>query len=329
MARPKEVPMRRWSPSVPVLALAVLAAPAVPAAEIAAGVELVPGRFEPGRQPDGNSVILRGKDGLLVVDTGRHAEHAKRVIEVARETGLPVKAVVNTHWHLDHVSGNAALKAAYPSARVLASSAIDGALKGFLASYRAQLAEMIAKTPDPGKTKEWRDEAARIDSGRALAPDEVVTSSGERELAGRRLELHLESRAVTEGDVWILDLETRVLVAGDLVTLPVPFLDTACPARWQAALERLSKTEFRLLVPGHGAPMTRPAFEAWRTAFDRLLACAAAPRETEACVEGWMKDAGGLLGGEDPAFVRSLAGYYVGEVLRGDGKRLAGLCGGS
>jgi glyoxylase-like metal-dependent hydrolase (beta-lactamase superfamily II) len=329
MAEPKEVPMRRWFPSFPVLALAVLAAPAAPAAEIAAGVELVPGRFVPGRQPDGNTVILRGKDGLVVVDTGRHAEHAKKVIEAARATSLPVKAVVNTHWHLDHVSGNAAVRAAYPSVRVYASSAIDGALKGFLASYRAQLTEMIAKTPDPERTKEWRDEVTRIDSGRALAPDEVVSSSGEREIAGRRLELHLESRAVTEGDVWIFDPATGVLVAGDLVTLPVPFLDTACPARWQSALERLSKTDFLLLVPGHGAPMTRTAFETYRAAFGRLLSCASAPQEKEACIEGWMKDAGSLLAGEDAAFVRSLADYYVGSVLRGDEKRLARLCGGS
>ncbi|MBK9965452.1 MAG: MBL fold metallo-hydrolase [Holophagales bacterium] len=332
MATPKEASMRRSSPSFAPLALALLAvvaARAVPAAEIASGVELVPGRFVPGRQPDGNTVILRGRGGLVVVDTGRHAEHAKKVIEAARATGLPVKAVVNTHWHLDHVGGNPAVKAAYPSVRVYASSAIDGALKGFLATYRAQLLEMIARAPEPEKTKEWRDEVARIDSGRALGPDEVVTSSGQREIAGRRLELHLESRAVTEGDVWIFDSATHVLVAGDLVTLPVPFLDTACPARWEAGLERLSTTDFRLLVPGHGAPMTRPAFETYRTAFDRLLSCASSPQEKEACVEGWMKDAGSLLAGEDAGFVRSLADYYVGSVLRGDEKRLARLCGGS
>jgi glyoxylase-like metal-dependent hydrolase (beta-lactamase superfamily II) len=329
MAEPQEDSMRRWISSFLVLALVVVVARAAPAAEIAAGVELVPGGLSPGRQPDGNTVVLRGKDGLVVVDTGRHAAHAERVIEAARATGLPVQAVVNTHWHLDHVSGKPAVKAAYPSVRIYASSAIDGALKGFLASYRAQLAEMIAKTPDPEKTKEWRDEVSRIDSGRALAPDEVVASSGEREIASRRLELHLESRAVTEGDVWIFDPATRVLVAGDLVTLPVPFLDTACPARWQSALERLSRTDFRLLVPGHGAPMTRSAFEAYRTAFSRLLSCASSSHEKEACVEGWMKDAGSLLAGEDAAFVRSLADYYVGSVLRGDGKPLARLCGGS
>ncbi len=327
MAAPKEVPMRRSVSPLAALALAVLSAPALPAAEIAAGVELVPGRFSPGRQPDGNTVILRGRDGLVVVDTGRHAEQTEEVIAAARATGLPVKAVVNTHWHLDHVGGNAAMRAAYPSVRVYASSAIDGALKGFLSSYRAQLQEMIAKTPEPEKTKEWREEVTRIDSGRALAPDEVVSASGEREIAGRRLELHLENRAVTEGDVWLLDPATRVLVAGDLVTLPVPFLDTACPTRWRSALERLSKTDFRVLVPGHGAPMTRPAFETYRTAFDRLLACAASPRAKETCVAGWMTDVGSLLEGEDAGFVRSLADYYVGSILRGDEKRLARLCG--
>lgn len=329
MAPSKEVPMRRSTPPLAVLALTLLAVRGVPAAEIAAGVEVVPGRFGPGRQPDGNSVILRGKDGLLVVDTGRHAEHATALIERARATGLPVKAIVNTHWHLDHVSGNAAVKAVWPSARVYASSAIDGARKGFLASYRAQLEEMIGKTSEPGKTKEWREEVARIDSGRALAPDEVVSSSGERELAGLRVALHLESRAVTEGDVWLFDPGTRVLVAGDLVTLPVPFLDTACPARWQTALEGLSKTDFRLLVPGHGAPMTRAAFETWRTAFDRLLSCAGSAQAKEACAEGWMKDAANVLDGEDAEFIRSLLDYYVGAVLRGDEKRLAGLCGGT
>ena len=50
----------------------------------------------------------------------------------------------------------------------------------------------------------------------------------------------LEARAVTAGDVWLFDPATRVLAAGDLVTLPAPFLDTACPERWKAALDRVA-----------------------------------------------------------------------------------------
>src|SRR4051794_10375581 len=70
------------------------------------GLTVVPGAFVPGRQPDGNSVVLEGKTGLIVVDTGRHVAHTQAVIDLARAQGKPIAAVINTHWHLDHVGGN-------------------------------------------------------------------------------------------------------------------------------------------------------------------------------------------------------------------------------
>jgi glyoxylase-like metal-dependent hydrolase (beta-lactamase superfamily II) len=316
--------MRR---SALVAALVLVLASGARAEEVAPGVTLIPGGFVPGSQPDGNTVVFKGEGGLVVVDTGRHAEHTRKVLDFAKAQGLPVAAIVNTHWHLDHVSGNPVVKKAYPGAKVYASSAIEGALGGFLARYRKQLEEMVASTSDAEKQKPWKDEIARIDAGKALGPDEVVKSSGVRTLAGRTLDLELESRAVTEGDVWIFDEKTRVLAAGDLVTLPVPFLDTACPERWKAALEHVSKKDFSVLVPGHGAPMSRASFEAYRTAFGNLLSCAASKADKDACVDGWMKDAGGLLKEADPKFVRMLADYYVGGVLRGDPAKIAGLCG--
>ena len=103
---------------------------------VADGVTLLRGTFVPGTQPDGNTVLLQGRDGLVVVDSGRHAAHAARIIEAAHASGQPLTAVVNTHWHLDHVAGNAALREAFPQAEVHASDAIDAALHGFLADYR-------------------------------------------------------------------------------------------------------------------------------------------------------------------------------------------------
>src|SRR5262245_46731116 len=81
---------------------------------------VVPGGFEKGRQPDGNSVVFDAPDGLIVVDTGRHAAHVDAVIAEARRAGKPIAAIVNTHWHLDHTGGNAELLAAYPGAQVYA-----------------------------------------------------------------------------------------------------------------------------------------------------------------------------------------------------------------
>src|SRR4051812_44819201 len=74
----------------------------------------VPGGFLPGREPDGNTYVLKGKGGLTLIDTGRHAAHRAKIEALAGELHAPVVAIVNTHWHLDHVSGNPELRSKYP-----------------------------------------------------------------------------------------------------------------------------------------------------------------------------------------------------------------------
>jgi len=304
-----------------------LATTVVHATQIADGIELIPGRFVPGTQPDGNSVVLRGARGLIVVDTGRHREHTQAVIDFAARLHLPIEAIVNTHWHLDHIGGNVLLRKVFPDVKVYASAELGRAREEFLDHYREQLVEAIAKSTDAAQKSAWQTEIELLDSDPAVAPDVAVDASGEREIAGRRVDLELERYAVTAGDVWLFDPATRVLVSGDLVTLPVPLMDTACPERWKSALARLAQRDFSVLVPGHGAPMQRREFDLYRVAFDRLLACAASALPKDACIEGWMKDASPLLSEESPKFVRSALGYYIDNSLRGDAARNAKLCG--
>jgi glyoxylase-like metal-dependent hydrolase (beta-lactamase superfamily II) len=309
-----------------VAALATTLSCAAETTTVAPGIDLIPGTFIPGRQPDGNSVVFRTADGLVVFDSGRHAEHTQRILDYAKEAKLPIKAVINSHWHLDHIGGNPRIRAAYPDVRVYASMAIAGAMGGFLANYRKQLVEAIAQTKDEKTAQSYRDEIALIDAGHALYPDEAVTRSGTRRIAGRDFELHLQTRAVTEGDVWLYDPATRTLVAGDLVTLPVPLFDTACPARWQSALADLVRVQFKTLVPGHGASMQRAQFEIYRRAYANLLDCAASSKEKNSCIDGWLADAKPLLTDADPGFVRTLAGYYVDNALRAPKAKLEKLC---
>jgi len=306
--------------------LVVVAGTPLAASELAPGVELLPGRFVQGPQPDGNTVVLRGASGLIAIDTGRHAEHTQAIVDFARRSRLPIAAVINTHWHLDHIAGNAPLRDAFPGLRVYASDALPAALKGFLATYHRQLTEAIAKTDDAARRASWQAELARVDAGEKLAPDEVVDRSGEWTLAGRKLELQLTDHAVTAADLWIFDPATRILVAGDLVTLPVPLFDTACAAHWKEALDELARHEFVQLVPGHGPPLDRPRFETYRRSFDHLVACAASAQEKSTCIDGWMHDAAELVAGEDPAWVRSILDYYLDTNLRADAEHRASLC---
>lgn len=294
---------------------------------LAPGVDLVPGRFVQGEQPDGNSVVFHAPEGLVIVDTGRHPEHTRELIELATTAGVAPKAIVNTHWHLDHTGGNLLLRAHFPAVRVYASDAMAGARKGFLATYRAQLAVALEHNKSrPDEAAKIEAEMALIDAGDRLAPDELVTATGERTLAGRKLVVGLETHAATAGDVWVLDPASGILAAGDLVTLPVPFLDTACPRGWQAALDHLARLDFATLVPGHGEPLSRAGLDAYRTAFGDLLACAASKHGVDDCSSQWFATIGDLARGSDPTFARGALRYYVEKVLRGDGKSIAAAC---
>jgi glyoxylase-like metal-dependent hydrolase (beta-lactamase superfamily II) len=262
------------------------------------------------------------------VDTGRHAAHTQRIVDFASAAGQPVAAIVNTHWHLDHVGGDVMLRRAFPGLHVYASTAIEGARTGFLGRYHQQLEDALAKAAgDPEKEKPLRAELALIDAGPALVPDQPVTRSGPVTIAGRKLELGVQPPAVTAADVWVFDPATKVLVSGDLVTLPAPLFDTACPTGWKAALDALAGVPFERLVPGHGPVLTRDQFESYHRAFGNLLACAASPKGKPECISGWLADAGSLVPAEEQKMARALLDYYLDTSLRPpDPTKTAGLC---
>lgn len=297
-------------------------APRPAAQAVAPGVWLIPGGIAPRRQPDGNTVIFAAPKGLVVMDTGRHVWQRQAILDFATAQGRPIAAIVNSHWHLDHVSGNPDLRRAYPAARVYASAAIDKALTGFLAKGAEDGRAYLKAGELPKETLEdIASDIATVEAGAALRPDVVVTGSETRKLAGLRLAVNLAPHAATAGDVWLYDPASRVAAAGDLVTLPAPFLDTACPEGWRRALDQVWATPFTTLIPGHGAPMTRAQFGLYRQAFAAVIDCAASAETKAACAAAWTRAVQPLLG-SDPVDLKRAQGmteYYVGDVLRAPG----------
>lgn len=284
---------------------------------VADGIELLPGQLQAGRSPDGNSLLIRGPSGVVVIDTGRGGEHTTRLIELVRSQKQPLAAVINTHWHLDHIGGNARFKAQWPQLHVYAHPSLDDALKGFHANNLRQLQLLLPTLPDNAPSRS-RMETERdvLLLGRALAETDAIPQSVERRLGGRNLDIRVAAHAVTEGDLRVFDTQTRTLIAGDLVTLPAPLFDTACPEQWAASLEELARTPFTTLVPGHGPPMTPAQFAQYRKAFDRLLICTAQASEAAPCVDGWLADASSLIDPADTDYTRQLLDYYYDQVLK-------------
>jgi glyoxylase-like metal-dependent hydrolase (beta-lactamase superfamily II) len=298
--------MTRRSIVVLALALAGCAAKSPPAHVIPGSVPL------DWRGPDGNSVILQGLDGLIVVDTGRHPAHAQAILDYARERKRPIAAIVNTHWHLDHTTGNADIRQAYPRAQVYATTAIEGALKSFLGRNREQSDKTLGdpKVPAEQKAQILRGRS-RIDHPDTLRPTRPVTHSGHMQIAGRQLDVHVAPLAATEADLWLYDPKTREAVVGDLVVDIVPFMDTACADGWLSALREIERTPFTTLIPGHGPVMDRSAFVAWKTAFDHFVECGRSAVDKAKCVAGWEHDAARFIDKPHRQYVREAADYYL------------------
>jgi glyoxylase-like metal-dependent hydrolase (beta-lactamase superfamily II) len=295
-----------------------------PPQRVAEGVVLLRGVPQEGREPDGNTTILRTPQGLLVVDTGRHVWISDAILAYAREAHQPIAAIVNTHWHLDHSSGNIRLKAAYPNARVYTTNAVARALApgGFFARDAANIPGYLA-SPDFDATQkdEVRIFAATMEHSDSLRPDVVLDRSQQMRIAGRPLDVHVTNHAVSDADVWLYDRATHVAIIGDLVTLPVPYFETACPREWSQALDEVWATPFTTAMPGHGPPMTRDQFNTYRTAYNAFVDCVRTDREAAQCGAVWADAIAPLI--PDASHHDAIAAnavYYVGMLREHGGK---------
>lgn len=315
--------MRRLTAATALLLVACTA----PALSKPAPYVLQPGHIDLDRGPDGNTVILDAPDGLIVVDSGRHPEHAARIIAHARAVGRPIVAVINTHWHLDHTTGNRDILAAYPKAIVVAGRAVEGALGGFLAKSRAQAEKALLDSKVSGAERARIERSLAIINDRAaLVPGLAIGFTTTGKLGGRRIQSHLARNAATEGDVWLTLPDEQLAVVGDLVVAQFPFFDTGCEEGWAKALAAIDRAQWTTLIPGHGAPMDRTAFRRWRGAFESLLDCARSSRTSADCAAGWERDAAGFFTDAERASVRELAVYYVDEVLRAPSEKRMAYC---
>ena len=93
-------------------------------------------------------------------------------------------------------------------------------------------------------------------------------------------------------------------------------MDTACAEGWRKALDAIAARPFATLLPGHGDPMSKADFLAWRSAFGNLLDCAASDRGRDACIAGWKRDAGRFIAADEQSRVAAMVGYYLDSRLR-------------
>ncbi|KWT94156.1 SoxH-like protein [Variovorax sp. WDL1] len=223
---------------------------AVHAIEVAKDVWFVQGEAALGSSANRNFISNAGfvvtEQGVVVVDALGSPTLAEELIkEIRRVTPQPVKYVILTHYHADHVYGLQAFKAT--GATVLAQA--QG--REYLTSDTARLRLEASR----------KDLFPSIDENTRLVP-------ADRWLDGKETTLKLGSfeflirhvgAAHTPEDVVVYVRERKVLFAGDLVFRGrVPFVGQADSRQWIDSLGTLIALKPRIVIPGHGPVSENP-----------------------------------------------------------------------
>lgn len=216
-------------------------------------------------------VILQ--DGVLVVDTHVSATAARETLEAIEEvTDLPVRYVVNTHWHTDHMLGNRSLYEALGKGIAVISHSTarkDMIEHGPLQAERAKefihddlnrAREVAEQSPHDHSLdsfiNEQSQELPNLSNGLHFLPN--ITFTKELKIHDEIGDVHFlfAGPAHTDGDVLVYIPALKVLFAGDFVTVPQLYLGgTAMPIHWARGLRALSELEFDTIVIGHGGPV--------------------------------------------------------------------------
>ena len=210
---------------------------------VAPGVWMVQGEAALGTRANrnfiSNAAFVVTPAGVVVVDALGSPALAQALLDaIARITPQPVRRVIVTHYHADHVYGLQVFKAA--GAEILAHR--DGRL--YLNSDTA--AQRLQASRE--ELAPWIDAQTRL-----VAADRWLDGPERFTLGGVDFVLQPVGPAHTPEDLALWLPQQRVLFAGDLVFRGrIPFVGQADSARWIESLDRLLAFDALRIVPGHG-----------------------------------------------------------------------------
>ncbi len=195
-----------------------------------------------------NLGVIVGGEAVAIIDSGGSLMEARALMAALKGvTDKPVRYLINTHMHPDHIFGNAVFRdlgATIVGHRNL-PRALEARAETYLHNFKRDLGEDIMKGVE------------------IVPPTTLVDGSLSLDLGGRTIDLRAWKPAHTDNDVTIVDPATKTLFAGDLAFMGhIPTLDGSFLG-WLRQLDELAGIAAVTCVPGHG-PVPAP----WPSALD-------------------------------------------------------------
>ena len=204
----------------------------------------------------GNMAMQVGKEGVLLVDT-MYAGVSDKVLKAIRTVSdKPIRYIVNTHVHGDHVGGNENLAKA-------GSTIAGGNVVGDIGASAGEGATVIARQEVLERMSRKDGNTPAYPSG-AWPTDTYITDEKDLFFNGEAIQIFHQPQAHTDGDSLVFFRRSDVVVTGDIfVTTSYPIIDLDRSGSYQGVLDGLNhiiditvpaeKQEGgTYVIPGHG-----------------------------------------------------------------------------
>jgi glyoxylase-like metal-dependent hydrolase (beta-lactamase superfamily II) len=222
----------------------------------------------------GNTTVIIGDRQVFVVDTGFLPSAAREdIAQIRHWTNKPVSFVLNTHFHNDHNLGNRAYMDAFPGLTIIAHAETKKDMDRFGPGSESreeksmtQLQQMLASGKTTAGAALTDDDKKAVKN--AITSQEAVIGELKNvnfqsatltfehdfwiDLGNRRVQVLFLGRGNTAGDALVYLPKEKIVVAGDLVVYPIPYIYDGYPSEWTQTLQRLSQMDAATFVPGHG-----------------------------------------------------------------------------
>ena len=193
-----------------------------------------------------NAGFVVTDEGVVVFDALGTPSLAAALLERIRKiTDKPIRYVVMSHYHADHIYGLQVFKEA--GATIYAPEGSVDYIHSEAAANRLE-ERQLSLSP-------WVNDNTEI-----IAPDVIVDGSDQFKLGGLDFTINYLGKAHSDGDLAMLVVQDRVLFSGDIIFEGrIPFVGNADTKHWLKTLTELETGGLAALIPGHGPASTKPA----------------------------------------------------------------------
>lgn len=187
-----------------------------------------------------NIGFVIGEEAVAVIDSGGSYRVGLALREAIRaRTQKPIRYVINTHVHSDHIFGNAAFE--QDGAEFIGHAHLPRAMRLRAETYETNLKTMLGEAAE---------------GSRVVLPTQTIAAERVIDLGNRRLLLRAWPAAHTDHDLTVMDERTASWWMGDLLFVDrTPSIDGDVPG-WLQVIDTLSQTPAARAIPGHGPVVT-------------------------------------------------------------------------